>query len=305
MEPTGSITKVDFAVPHLLLRRYISSYYFAEVESICGNAINDLLHPEWGSVRYLCDGALQGNVFQAEPVSMPPVILVGPTSRATSISCVKMRIVSFGLLPLGWHRFIGRNASEFADQAAELADVPGVEGFGTLLPQLKAAGSNISEIAAILDTALLAALNAKGQIAAEEEESIEAAHRALADPETATVAQMAGKLGITTLQLERMSKRVFGFAPKLLLRRQRFLRTLAMVITEPRSKWAEVLDPQYYDQAHFNRDFQRFFGMSPRDYMAMPRPIVAAAALERMRKMGGALQGLHLPSGDRADEAAA
>jgi methylphosphotriester-DNA--protein-cysteine methyltransferase len=120
-------------------------------------------------------------------------------------------------------------------------------------------------------------------------------HRALLDQEVGSVSQIADHLGVTLLQLERLSKRVFGFSPKLLIRRQRFLRTLALLMRQPSAKWADILDPQYHDQAHFNRDFQRFFGMAPKQYLALDKPIVLAAALARMEALGDPLQGLHKP----------
>jgi len=37
--------------------------------------------------------------------------------------------------------------------------------------------------------------------------------------------------------------------------------------------------------------------MSPRDYAAMPKPILGAAALARAAAAGAAVQGLHKPAG--------
>jgi AraC-like DNA-binding protein len=289
-----TITRAEFAAPHPELRRYVTTYYVAEVESPNGEAVEDLLHPEWGSARFLCRGEVLGSIIPAPMVPMPPAIVAGPTSRASPVACVSMRIASFGMLPLGWHRFMAQPAHRYADRSVEACDLSSRMDLTALLPRLKAATS-LSEISSIFDDALLAVLHSKRRVNVQEENEIEAAHRALADPEIATVAELAETVGITTLQLERLSKKVFGFPPKLLLRRQRFLRTLAIVLREPRSKWGEILDPQYYDQAHFNRDFRRFFGMSPREYLAMPRPIVATAARERMRTMDGPLQGLQMP----------
>jgi AraC-like DNA-binding protein len=294
VKPDDTITRAEFAAPHPDLRRYVTTYYVAEVESPNGEPVKDLLHPEWGSARFLCRGEVLGSIIPEPMVPMPSAIVAGPTSRASPVQCISMRIVSFGMLPLGWHRFMAQPAHRYADRSVEACDLSSRIDLTALLPRLKAATS-LSEISSIFDDALLAVLHSKRRISVQEENEIEAAHRALADPEISSVAELAAQVGITMLQLERLSKKVFGFPPKLLLRRQRFLRTLAIVLREPRSKWGEILDPQYYDQAHFNRDFRRFFGMSPREYLAMPRPIVATAARERMRTMDGPLQGLQMP----------
>ena len=59
--------------------------------------------------------------------------------------------------------------------------------------------------------------------------------------------------------------------------------------------WIDTLDYHYYDQAQFTRDFQRFMGMSPRDYATRPKPILGAAAFARAAAAGAAMQALHKP----------
>jgi AraC-like DNA-binding protein len=294
VQPAQGITRAQFAAPHPDLRPYITTYYVADVASPDGREVEDLLHPEWGSVRYVCRGEARGSV-QPEPMELvPPVTLVGHSSLATRVGCVSMRIASFGLLPLGWHHFVGLPASRFADRSVGTNELKARVDFAALLPRLSAA-TELEEISAVFDEALLQALANTPKTARNDDAAIEALHRALLDPEVASVAEITERLGLTVLQLERLSKRVFGFSPKLLIRRQRFLRTLAVLMREPASKWADILDPQYYDQAHFNRDFQRFFGMAPKQYLALEKPIVLAAAMARMEALGDPLQGLHAP----------
>ena len=127
------------------------------------------------------------------------------------------------------------------------------------------------------------------------EVDIENIHEALANPAISSVAELAEIAGIGQQRLERLSRRVFGFPPKRLLRRQRFLRTLGNVMMDPELKWSAALDDQYFDQAHFNRDFQEFMGMSPSQYLAMPRPISIAATLARAQYVGHPLQALQGP----------
>ncbi len=296
MQSIDGITSAHFAAPHPDLHRYVTTYYVAEINSADGQEVTDLLHPEWGSVRYVCSGSVRGSAQPDPMVPVPPVTLVGHSSRAARIGCASMRVVSFGLLPLGWHRFVGLPASRFADRSVDAAEVKSRTDFAGLFDAVTAA-KDIGEIAAIFDNALLQALLQNRRKDDDEDALIEALHLALLDPEVSSVAEIAERLDINGTQLERLSKRVFGFPPKLLLRRQRFLRTLAPLMRQPEAKWGDILDPQYYDQAHFNRDFQRFFGMSPKKYLELDKPIVLAGAMARMEALGDPLQGLHAPRG--------
>jgi AraC-like DNA-binding protein len=128
-----------------------------------------------------------------------------------------------------------------------------------------------------------------------EDDRIEAAHLALTDPNIDSVAALCERLEMDTKQLSRFSNRVFGFLPKLLLRRQRFVRTLGQALMNPNQSWSECVDLNYYDQAHFNRDFKRFMGLTPRQYMAQPHPIFGIGAMERTKALGRPLQAMDRP----------
>lgn len=297
VQVAGGITSAQFVAPHADLRRYVTTYYIAEVNSSDGQMVEDLLHPEWGSVRYICSGAVQGSAHPEPLKSVPLVTLVGHSSRATRIGCVSMRIASFGLLPLGWHHLVGLPASRFADQSVDAYTLKTRINFASLFPAISAA-QTLDDVAAIFDTVLLQSLMQIPATAKNEDELIHGLHMALLDSDATSVAEIAERLHMNGMQLERLSKRVFGFPPKLLIRRQRFLRTLALLMRQPQAKWGEILDPQYYDQAHFNRDFQRFFAMSPKEYLALDKPIVSVAAMARMKALGDPLQGLHAPRGE-------
>jgi len=297
VQAAGGITSAQFVAPHPDLRRYVTTYYIAEVNSPDGQMVEDLLHPEWGSVRYMCNGAVQGSVHPEPLKPVPPVTLVGHSSRATRIGCVSMRIASFGLLPLGWHHLVGLPASRFADQSVDADMLKTRINFAALFPAISAA-QTLKDVATVFDTMLLPSLMDMPEAAKSDDNLIHGLHTALLDSNFSSVTEIAERLNVTGIQLERLSKRVFGFPPKLLIRRQRFLRTLALLMRQPKAKWGEILDPQYYDQAHFNRDFQRFFGMAPKQYLALAKPIVSVAAMARMEALGDPLQGLHAPRGD-------
>lgn len=287
LSPVGSY---QFILPAPPLRRYLSSYYFFEIETPDGSALDDFLHPEWSSARYILDGAAHASLVHDTPFEVPRASMTGPTSRAMHISCQRAFLVGIGILPAGWHKFVGVDASRYADGNTALDVDPVFDVFAKIGRAIDGAREHAA-IAEIMDRHLLDGL----QPATAREAEIERVHSALADPEIGDVAQLAETVGMHSQYLERLCRRAFGFPPKRLLRRQRFLRSLAPRLLDPRLKWSNVLDGSYHDQAHFSRDFRDFMGLSPRAYLDMPRPISKAAIRARLEALGQPLQVLQGP----------
>jgi transcriptional regulator GlxA family with amidase domain len=115
------------------------------------------------------------------------------------------------------------------------------------------------------------------------------------------VDELAARAGLGQRTLERLCARHFGFSPKLLLRRQRFMRSLAQFMLDPSLNWIGALDGQYHDQAQFVRDFHDFMGVSPSTYAACPHPVLEMFMRERMRIAGSAVQTTDRPDARDAE----
>jgi AraC-like DNA-binding protein len=201
-----------------------------------------------------------------------------------------------GLLPLGWAKFVRAAAGEFADA---LLDGWSNEAFASFAPL--AASLYGSEPDPEAELARIAAHFLAYPLAPlPDEQRILAIHAALIDPEVATVAELVNRAGVGQRTVERLCHRAFGFTPKLLLRRQRFMRSLTQYLMDPSLKWVEALDSHYHDQAQFVRDFKEFMGMSPRQYAALEHPIIGAVMHERALFAGRAVQALDTPEGGSA-----
>ena len=97
-----------------------------------------------------------------------------------------------------------------------------------------------------------------------------------------SVGAFAEEAGLPPRTLGRVCKDVFGFGPKRLLRRQRFLDTLGRIRIADGFRFDELRDPEYFDQSHFNHEFHEFMGLSPSEYLAVERPLMGQAALVQM-----------------------
>jgi AraC-like DNA-binding protein len=287
-----STPSVRFRLPDPALRRFITAYYFVEVPAGGAGIVEDLLHPEWANIRFVLDGQwamrLDGRVYDPAP----PAALFGPTSVTGTVRGQAGTVLGVGLLPLGWAQFFKLSAAEFADRVTPLSNVLG-ERAPTIHAALLAAGDDDGQVA-ILDELFTAMANAGGSPDA----VLVRAHDLLVDPAIGSVEVLAQALGVSSRHLARLSLRKFGFAPKLLLRRQRFLRTLQELRDHPGEGWASLIDAWYYDQSHFVRDFHRFMGMSPSAYFALPHRLLGPAARARMAALGSSLQGLHTAQAD-------
>ena len=289
MPPLNTAAPVSFILPTHALRRYVSTYYFFDFKSENGE-LEDLLHPEGPSVHYTLSGASRGSIVGEAPMPTPDANMTGPTGKAARIFFDELSLVGIGLLPLGWYRLVNCPADRWANKVSPLAGVAEFALFHSIGDRMKGV-NDPDKIAALFDHILLGAINGPDPLEIE----IENIHEALANPDISSVADLAIATGIGQQRLERLSRRIFGFPPKRLLRRQRFLRTLGTVMMDTELKWSSALDDQYFDQAHFNRDFQAFMGMSPGQYIAMPRPISIASTLARAKYVGHPLQVLQGP----------
>jgi AraC-like DNA-binding protein len=106
---------------------------------------------------------------------------------------------------------------------------------------------------------------------------------AYTDP-TASVADFARECGIDLRRLERIVRRDFGLPPKQVLRRARSLDMASSLRGVADREEAEDLALRYYDQSHLIREFTDLFGMSPRQFVATPLPILTAALESRQAR---------------------
>ncbi|MDC3957980.1 helix-turn-helix domain-containing protein [Polyangium jinanense] len=93
--------------------------------------------------------------------------------------------------------------------------------------------------------------------------------RAFEDPWLESVAQVNARTGLSPRQLIARFRDQVGLAPKAYWRVRRFQAALRRLESARDTRGAEIAaEHGYFDQAHYNRDFRAFTGMSPRAYLA-------------------------------------
>lgn len=271
------------------LQPYFTALYLTVIEAGDG-LIADYLHPEWAAMRFTQGPPPIATIGPGELTPQWPFVAGGPTSYATHFAVGTSRVWGLGMQPAGWAKFAEGDASALANLTVDGSSHPAFARFAGILPIVLGDGDDESK-AAKIDAHLLRQADRR----VPREADIFACQDALRDPSIGDVGALQERLGMSVKSLERFCRRHFGFTPKLLLRRQRFARSLAHFMLDPTLSWIDALDGQYHDQAQFVREFREFMGMSPSVYAKTPHPIVMPIMRQRMADQGAA-EPLDLPT---------
>lgn len=286
---------VRFYRPVEPLNRYFTTFYLTELDVPGGGRVTDYLHPEWANFR-----AYSGDLPDSQLPDLPEISgamanVTGPTSKTLRFTVGTTRIWGIGILPMGWARFVSAPANLHADRHYTVANEPFLTQFRGLAANLF--GDKPDE-AAELERITAFFLRTLARDGKEDDPRIMACHAALLNPEISSVSEMAEAAHLPSHTLERICRKHFGFPPRLLLRRQRFMRSLVQYMLDPSLHWIGAIDSSYHDQAQFVRDFHRFMGTSPSEYAARPKPVLEAVMKARQEFMGSAVQALHRPAAE-------
>ena len=269
---TAPSASVRIYLPDERLRSFATFYYVVD----CQGALEDFLYPEWGNIRFTTRGTWWVEGLEARQAMPQRGALFGPTDRAARVITRDGSTAGFGLTPLGWERFFAVPADALANRIVTLGDHLGTRE-AALHDAVMAAGSD-ADIVALFDQILLdrlAGTRPNSEVAIIVDTVLRDRPHSIDD--------FAAAASLSPRQLLRVCNRVFGFGPKRLLRRQRFLGTLGEIRITDAPRFTSLLDPEYFDQAHFYHEFKEFMGVSPKEYLSVPRPLMGQAALVQLQ----------------------
>jgi AraC-like DNA-binding protein len=276
--------------PCAALSGLVTSYYVMEAPAGVTLDDDDYLIPEWPNLRCLVRGGVTMTLGETKTYAAPPAtaVLFGSTTMATKVHLQgQIKVIGVGLFPRGWRELIGVPAQDWSNRMDHVCEAWGHDP-ATVWAALATARTD-SDIVRLLDQLLMQTLrhtNAPLQSAA-----AEMVENLLVDPDIASVENIAERTGLSLRQIERISLRSYGHAPKQVIRKFRFLRTIATLARTPDAAWKDMIDLLYYDQSHFIRDFKKFTSLTPTAYQKKP-PLLMKGYL---RSLGTAISLQTLP----------
>jgi AraC-like DNA-binding protein len=280
----------EFREPPEAFAGCFTSLYHLTLELPEGAApVTDYLQPEWANIRFFCGTAPDAGIA-ASTVQGARFVATGASSLPCRFTLGPTRMWGVGFLPLGWARFFDTEASACTNLIVDGAAHPAFAHFAGLGDVLCDPEASLDEQYDALVAAMAAAMRPN-----RDEPRIARVHAALVSGEHAAVADLAEACAMSIRTLERICTRYFGFSPKLLMRRQRFMRSLTTFMLQRGARWIEAIDADYHDQAQFTREFREFMTMNPSEYAALEHPILTSFMEARARIWGSPAQTLDPP----------
>lgn len=187
---------------------------------------------------------------------------------ATSYSDGNSFCLQINFTPLGAHRLFGLPMGELTNTIVDFASLLGKEAEG-LLARLRDSDDWAQRFNILEDFLLQRFFNGT-----EGRREIAWALRQLEMSDGAVqIGDLATEIGWSRKKLIHSFQRETGLAPKSIGRIYRLNRMLSLLRGPTRASLAELAhESGYYDQAHFNRDFRDFAGLTPGDYLAEIAP---------------------------------
>lgn len=289
---TGAAFQLEYWPPDPTLSGLVSGYHRYAVTPRPGERHADVFYPGWANIRIQTAGdSWRVRIGDRHFDPVPQASLFGPTSHAIYSDSGTGALIGAGLTPLGWYRLTRIEAADVADKIIPLDTIIGDET-APLADQISGAATG-AEIAKIFDTFFRSRLLRPRR----NDDQIAAIQALLAEGRYPSVEEAAERLGLGPRAFNRLANTAFGFRPKLLIRRARFLRSLLALRDHSGEPWSARISQTYYDHSHFVRDSREFLGMAPGEFLRLSKPMNDASTRLRDQILGAPAQALLGPSG--------
>lgn len=282
-------TALRYERPDPRVASYVTDYHLLDSEGPDVIGAIEWIMPGSANIRLFMD-ARSTNVTIGNRVYAPTPhnALYGPTSRALRVEAFGGLTIGMGISALGWARLFKQPATEFRDRIVPLAEL-WPAGVAAELYDRLARSDRALEVKGVLDAFLLAHLGEPHP----DEPTIRRVMMLLVDETIGDIAEIAERVDLTAQQLRAITLRYFGFPPKRMLRRARFLRSLLRMYAAGDAADYSLISRSYFDVSHFLRDSEEFLGTTPRRFMAMQTPYLRHVLRARTAVFGVPAQALH------------
>ncbi len=264
-----------YHTPSLSLQTVVITYYHYAAHIPHSVSMSDKLLGERANIRFLIVGNARVATRKRTLEPTPSALAFGPNSYPTTVNFSgPFKVFGIGISAAGWDSLFDIPQACIADDVIDLADLIGRYDADAITDALRACRSDANMVT-VMDDFWSARLIRRGGL--KSSPAISAIEEVLENKNINKVEVLAEAVDLSLRQLERLTTESFGYSPKLLLRRQRFLRALKAMRNFERNDWQDTVADEFYDQSHLIKEFHRFAGETPIQLMLRLKPLMDAA----------------------------
>lgn len=274
-------TALRYERPSQTLSKLVLSYAVLDSEPVDPAGFSEWMLPGWAQIWVMITaGPITVDLRNRHYEAMPVAILYGVTSHAMPVTSKGGVTIAIDVSPLGWARLFDRPADVLRDRITPLDELLPKAIVGELVDLVHRSDKAL-EIKGLLDGFFARHFS----VPHPDEPIIAQIMNTIADPDTTDLVEAAASIGLSAKTMRRMTKRYFGFPPKTLTRRVRFLRALELMMREGGAD-PSFVPVGYHDASHFIRDARAYLGMTARQFVALDTPYLDAALRARQLVFG-------------------
>lgn len=275
-------TALRYELPANPLRSVLSSYGVLDSDPAVQSGPGSWVLPGWARLWIiLAPDPLHVRIHNRQYPSVRAAMLFGVTSRAMPVSAYGGVSIVVDIGPVAWARLFQPSAELLRDRITPLDELL-PRGWSEDLITCIERTDRGAQVKSALDDFFLERMPPPHP----QEQLIARISALLRNESTHDLTDAAAQVGIGKRALLGLTKRYFGFPPKMLSMRTRFLRALTAMMLDDDVPNFSSIPAGYHDSSHFIRDANRFLGMTPRRFLAIEMPYTRAVLRARMLVTG-------------------
>jgi AraC-like DNA-binding protein len=257
--------------PSADLAPYIRQHFLIRTQAEDGIVVSDRLYAHTAFVRAVVGEIPRGDGRVAKPYQHEDPMVMGCSVRGFPIRYAgSFLTVGFAIRPGAWRVFFAAPACDLIDTAQPLSDHWGE--IAVVMKARLAQATSDEEIVAAMEDAIRARL--AGCDLGLVDTKIDQFEHIMRTHGTARVDDVAARLGLSSRQFERRCLATFGLSPKIILRRSRFLDMAAAMKGYSQPGEEQLARLRYFDMSHRNREFRKFIGVTPGQFLKEEAPMM-------------------------------
>jgi AraC-like DNA-binding protein len=251
--------------PHKDLESVVKFYWTLEIPAQIGTQKQLILPDGCVDICFLLGDDIKRYTSETEFIFQPRQMLLGQITKQFYVEPTG-NVYSFAVrfYPYSFANFIDKPLSELANKETPLSELFGDEKTNLLSQEIIQAKSATERID-IIEKFLLERLTNKSTIDHIIKSTIDIM---LSSNGSKTLMDILKDNASKRRQLERNFAKQIGISPKQLSKAIRLQATLQMLLNQTRETLTDIAyESEYYDQAHFIKDFKEFTGLTPKEFL--------------------------------------